>query len=87
MAVAASVIAGAADTGLGVQAAAHALGLDFIPVSQEQYDLILNFAADDEHMNIIIDILQSPEFRYEVESLGGYDLRDAGKLIHFSKEN
>ncbi|AIF51378.1 molybdopterin biosynthesis protein [Pelosinus sp. UFO1] len=87
MAVAASVIAGAADTGLGVQAAAHALGLDFIPVSQEQYDLILNFSTDDEHMNIIIDILQSPEFRYEVESLGGYDLRDAGKLIHFSKEN
>jgi putative molybdopterin biosynthesis protein len=85
MAVGASVLAGAADTGLGVQAAAKALGLDFIPVSQEQYDLILNFDIADERMNVIIDILQSPEFRYEVESLGGYDLRDAGKLIDLYK--
>ncbi|MDF2633289.1 MAG: molybdenum cofactor synthesis domain containing protein [Pelosinus sp.] len=83
MAVGASILAGAADTGLGVQAAAKALGLDFIPVSQEQYDLILNFDIADERMNIIIEILQSPEFRHEVEALGGYDLRDAGKLIEY----
>ncbi len=85
MAVGASIWAGAADVGLGVQAAAKALGLDFIPVSQEQYDLILNFDIDDERMKVIIDTLQSPEFRYEVESLGGYDLRDAGKLIDLYK--
>jgi putative molybdopterin biosynthesis protein len=81
MAVAASVAGGAADTGLGVQAAAVALGLDFIPVAQEQYDLLLNFANNDERLNLIMDILQSDEFRREVEALGGYDLSEAGKLI------
>lgn len=81
MAVAATVKAEAADTGLGVQAAAVALGLDFIPAAQEQYDLLLNFAADDERLGAIIDILQSDEFRREVEGLGGYDLSGAGKLV------
>ncbi len=81
MAVAASVAAGAADAGLGVQAAALALGLDFIPVAAEQYDLILNFAADDERGRYIIDILQTDEFRREAEAMGGYDLADAGKII------
>ncbi len=81
MAVAASVAAGTVDTGLGVQAAALALGLDFIPVAQEQYDLLLNFTADDQRLQAILDILQTAEFRQEVEALGGYDLRDAGKIL------
>lgn len=81
MAVAASIAAGTADTGLGVQAAAVALGLNFIPVAEEQYDLLLNFTADDERLHAILDILQTAEFRSEVESLGGYDLRNAGKVL------
>ena len=81
MAVAASIAAGTADVGLGVQAAAVALGLKFIPVAQEQYDLLLNFPVDDEHLYIILDILQTAEFRQEVEALGGYDLSNAGKVL------
>lgn len=81
MAVAATVAAGAADTGLGVQAAAKALGLDFIPVAREQYDLLLNFAPGDERLAAIIDVLQSAEFRSEVEAWGGYDLSGAGSII------
>ena len=81
MTVAASVASGSIDAGLGVQAAAKALGLDFIPVASEQYDLLMNFAPHDERMAFIIQILQSPEFRSEVEALGGYDLIHAGKLV------
>jgi putative molybdopterin biosynthesis protein len=81
MAVAASIAAGAADTGMGIRAAAQALGLDFIPVAQERYDLIFNFFRDDERAEILIGILQSPEFRQEVESLGGYDLKSAGTVL------
>jgi len=81
MAVAASIAAGTADTGLGVQAAAVALGLEFIPVAQEQYDLLLNFAADDERLHAILEILQTAEFRREVESLGGYDLSNSGNFM------
>ena len=81
MAVAASIAAGTVDTGLGVKAAAVALGLEFIPIAEEQYDLLLNFAPDDERLEAILDILQNEEFRSEVEALGGYDLRGAGRLI------
>lgn len=81
MAVAATIAGGAADAGMGIRAAAKALGLDFIPVAQEQYDLIFNFSAQDERQALIIKILQSSEFRQQVEALGGYDLKEAGKLI------
>ena len=84
MAVAATIAGGSADTGMGIRAAAKALGLDFIPVGQERYDLILNFSPEDERPALIIKILQSPEFRQQVEALGGYDLTDAGKLIALS---
>ncbi|WP_243237134.1 molybdopterin biosynthesis protein [Heliobacterium chlorum] len=86
MAVAASVASGTADTGLGVRASARALGLDFIPVAKEQYDLLLNFSPDDERLRVIIEILQSEEFRCEVESLGGYDLGDAGEIVSLAAE-
>ena len=41
LAVAAAVAAGRADTGLGIRAAARAFGLDFVPVAEEPYDLVL----------------------------------------------
>ncbi len=81
MTVAASIAAGTVDAGMGVQAAAQALGLDFLPVAAEQYDLLMNFAPHDDRMALIIQVLQSAEFRQEVEALGGYDLSNAGKLI------
>lgn len=81
MTVAASVASGTVDAGMGVQAAAQALGLEFLPIAAEQYDLLMNFAPHDERMALIIDVLQSAAFRAEVEGLGGYDLCNAGKLI------
>ncbi|QGG47013.1 molybdopterin biosynthesis protein [Heliorestis convoluta] len=87
MAVAASVASGTADTGLGLEAAAQALGLDFIPVTDihqgtgEQYDLLLNFSDHDKVMELILHILKSPDFRRDVEAMGGYDLSKAGMII------
>ena len=81
MTVAASVASGTIDAGLGVLAAARALGLEFLPVASEQYDVLMNFAPHDERMALIIQVLQSPAFRADVEALGGYDLSQAGKLI------
>ncbi|MEG6584742.1 molybdopterin biosynthesis protein [Dendrosporobacter sp. 1207_IL3150] len=87
MAAAASILAGAADAAIGVEAAANALNLDFIPIAQEQYDIILNFESNDQAQDIILEILKSPEFRNEVEALGGYDLSDAGRVITCSKDS
>jgi putative molybdopterin biosynthesis protein len=85
MAVAATVAYGVADAGLGIAAAARALDLAFLPVADEQYDLILNFAAADERLAVILEILGDGEFRREVEALGGYDLSEAGRIIAVGK--
>ncbi|MBP2629270.1 MAG: hypothetical protein H6Q68_3981, partial [Firmicutes bacterium] len=44
-------------------------------------DLLLNFAFDDERLHAILEILQTAEFRREVESLGGYDLSNSGNFM------
>lgn len=86
MAVAATVAYGVADAGLGIAAAARALNLAFLPVADEQYDLILNFTAADERLAVILEILADGKFRREVEALGGYDLSDAGRIIAVGRE-
>ena len=81
MAVAAMIADGVVDAGMGIQGAAKAFGLETIPIAHEQYDLLLNFLPDDPRLHHIIAILQSADFRREVEALGGYDLSSAGKIL------
>ncbi|OPX90431.1 MAG: Molybdopterin molybdenumtransferase [Pelotomaculum sp. PtaB.Bin104] len=82
MAVAAAVQAGAADTGLGIRAAAQALGLDFIGIAEERYDLCIpNEYFNTPYIQRLLEVMTLPEFQAEVSKLGGYDLRDCGKII------
>lgn len=81
MAVAATIAAGAADVGLGIRAAAEIMDLDFIPVAQEQYDLIAVLGPNSKLIELLISILQSDPFRQEVEALGGYNLAAAGTIF------
>ncbi len=79
--VAAAVKSGAADAGLGVLSAARALGLDFVPWRSERYDLCVPLEyVDHPGVAAVFDIIGSDEFRAQVTSLGGYDLRDTGKV-------
>ncbi|MEW5911740.1 MAG: molybdopterin biosynthesis protein [Thermodesulfobacteriota bacterium] len=80
-AVAVQVLAGGADVGLGILAAARALGLDFLPLMQERYDLCIPQAFwDDPRVEALRQVLASPEFRREVEALGGYDAAPMGSI-------
>lgn len=82
MSVAAAVASGSADAGMGILAAARALGLDFIPVVEERYDLCIpGEYYDTPYIQRLLEVIKMPEFRQEVESLGGYDLRDCGKIM------
>ncbi len=82
MAVAVDVLSGVADCGIGIFAAAKALNLDFIPIGKEQYDLIIpSEFLDDPKIKKILEIIQSPRFKKRVESLGGYDPQNSGKLF------
>jgi putative molybdopterin biosynthesis protein len=81
MAVAVDVLSGTADCGMGIYAAARALGLDFIPVTKEQYDLIvLSRFVNDEPVIKVLETIRSERFRNRVVSLGGYDPSKSGDL-------
>jgi putative molybdopterin biosynthesis protein len=82
LAVAAAVAAGRADCGLGVLAAARAFGLDFVPVAQEPYDLVLlKDSIEDELLAPLWALLESEDFRRAVTDLGGYDTTEMGRHI------
>jgi putative molybdopterin biosynthesis protein len=82
LAVAAAIAGGGADAGLGILAAARALGLDFIPLAEERYDLaIRGDALATPPVRDLLAVMASPEFSAAVEVLGGYDLRDCGRLL------
>ncbi len=82
MSVAAAVGSDGADVGLGVQSAANALGLDFVPVGEEEYD----FAIPKRFYNMpeveaFIEILNSDEFKKKVNELGGYTTEHTGEMM------
>ncbi len=81
MAVAAAVLSGAADTGLAVLSAAQALGLDFIPVAQERYDLaVLEEYYGTPMLQALLGIVrEDKEFRDQITSMGGYDVSEMGR--------
>ncbi len=82
MSVAVAVASGAADTGLGILAAARALGLDFVPVVSEEYDLVIPARFFDlPGIRVLMDVIKSPEFATRVEALGGYSTADTGRVI------
>jgi molybdopterin molybdotransferase/putative molybdopterin biosynthesis protein len=82
LAVAAAVAAGSADTGLGIRAAARAFGLDFVPVAQEPYDLVLRAdGLTDALLAPLWTLLDRPDFRAAVEALGGYSCAETGRRI------
>jgi putative molybdopterin biosynthesis protein len=82
MAVAVAVKAGAADAGLGIRAAARALGMDFVGIVQERYDLCIPEEYwDSPYIQRLLEVMNMPGFQEEVRMLGGYDLRDCGKVV------
>ncbi len=82
MAVAVAVLGQTADAGLGIHAAAKALGLEFVPVASESYDLVIPEAfADTAGIKLLLDVIRSEEFIKRVYAMGGYDTRNTGKIV------
>ena len=80
--VAAAVASGRADCGLGIAAAARALELDFVPLYQERYDLVVpKEYAESELLKPLFVVLENPEFRAAVSALPGYDVSKMGTLV------
>jgi putative molybdopterin biosynthesis protein len=83
MAVAVAVLSGTVDAGLGIFAAARALDLDFIPVVTEHYELIISNAhVDSPNLQILLETINSQQFKDRVDALGGYSTQHTGTIVY-----
>lgn len=82
LAVAAAVLTGRADCGPGVAAAASAVGLDFVPLGGERWDLVIPRAfLDDPRVISVQTLLQQTEFKKRITALGGYEINLTGQKL------
>ena len=80
--VAAAIAAGEADAGLTLLVAAEGWGLDFVPVREERYDLvILEREMDSPPVRALLAALNSAAFAREVSGLCAYDTTRMGEVI------
>jgi molybdate-binding protein len=80
-AVAHAIAAGAADVGLGIEVAARAHGLDFVPLLRESYHLVcLKSALDDPAIKALLQLLQSPAWQAQLSELPGYRPWQSGEV-------
>jgi len=79
--VAVAIASGLADCGLGVRSAANALGLDFVPIEHEDYDLVFrrDFYASAVGQ-AVLEAMRSEVFRAAVMGLGGYAVERSGTV-------
>ncbi|AKN34172.1 LysR family transcriptional regulator [Clostridium carboxidivorans P7] len=83
LSVAAAVANGDVDCGLGVYSAADMMGLDFIPVCNEEYD----FAVPVQYLELdiikeLLQVMKSSEFLKKLDELGGYDYSDICNIAY-----
>jgi putative molybdopterin biosynthesis protein len=78
--VAEAILQKRANVGLGLRAIARQFGLDFVPLFQERYDLVmLSEQVDNRRMRPFFDLLQSGSFRRLIDSMGGYETSHTGE--------
>lgn len=82
MAAAALVKSGGVDTALGIYSAAKAMGLDFIPVGEEEYDFAVEASSLElPEIQAFIEVLKSGAFKEKTVKAGGYGLEECGEII------
>ena len=68
--------------GIVARSAAIAHGLDFVPLSEERFDLVFPKEwSTDARAARIVETLEGRAFRRELASLGGYDTRQSGQVV------
>jgi len=73
---------GQADAGVGVRFAANYYGLDFIPIQDARYDLVVPKAYLTSHpvLQTFFETIVTRQFRNEIQAIGGYDTRQTGTM-------
>jgi putative molybdopterin biosynthesis protein len=80
--IANTVAEGLADVGLGLEGAARPYGLGFVPLTQEQYDLVIPAQHfDSPPLQALIKWISSPAARQAISSLAGYETSNTGEVV------
>ena len=78
-----SILSGKADAGISSVAISKLLGLPFVPLARESFDMVVGKDTFFEKgIRAFIESLQSKKFRKTVEPLGDYDFADSGKILY-----
>ncbi|CCU78468.1 Molybdopterin biosynthesis protein MoeA / Periplasmic molybdate-binding domain [Halanaerobium saccharolyticum subsp. saccharolyticum DSM 6643] len=81
IAAAAAVGRGSADAALGIRAAAEVMDVDFLPLAEEKYDLIIKAEnIDDPRINKLIKLISENKIKSKIENLGGYNCQETGNI-------
>ncbi|WDP91228.1 MAG: helix-turn-helix transcriptional regulator [Desulfobacter sp.] len=82
-----SVLTGKAHAGPGIRAAANSLGLDFIPLCWERFDLLVNKDRFfDQGIQLFLSLLKGKVIQRTADEYGGYDLSMTGKMVYPESE-
>jgi putative molybdopterin biosynthesis protein len=75
-------MSGLADCCLATEAAARALGLGFVPVCSERFDLVIPKRFESTApLQRLLDAMQRSALRRALESLAGYDTASTGSIV------
>lgn len=80
-ATAAAILQGKADVALGIESVARGLGLDFFPIQEERYDLVIpTRTLRQERFQFLLEVLRDPSFKQAVVAQGGYNIALTGTV-------
>lgn len=82
LALAAAIASGRADCGLGIQAAAQPLDLDFVPLFVERYDLIIPVEYFEAPLLApLLELFTNKKLIADIEAMPGYDTKPFGIIV------
>jgi putative molybdopterin biosynthesis protein len=77
------ILSGRADAGLGIRPVASLLGLEFLPLRWERYDLlVMKERFFDKGIQSFLGLLQDEQFKKTAADMEGYDISFSGKIVY-----
>jgi putative molybdopterin biosynthesis protein len=78
-----SILSKEADVGIATMVVSQLLGIPFIPITRENFDMLMGQSTFFEKgIQAFIEVLNSKDFRNRVEGLGNYDFKQSGKILY-----
>jgi putative molybdopterin biosynthesis protein len=71
---------------VAIHSIARIFSLDFIPLAQEDYELLVTKEfSEDNRFKMLMELIASDEFKKRLEDMGGYDTKDTGTIRYINK--